>query len=154
MSLQRQTIEQRGHRRPHRRPLGYRRLVPLSLVVWKDACHLPAGAEELDLLALDQGGVFACLFQHNSDRVYWQMYKKRMIGNLLDDCFGNDAALPASDERGYSVTSSLLQPRRLSTPELDLTRDLYLTMLDPLVPVLKHTRLEQPIPDAPRARVT
>ena len=147
--LQRKPVEQRYDRNTHRFRLGQRVGVAFSMIVRKRRRHLSAGAQELNVLALDEMHLVVQRLEQRLNLSDWNARQQCEVGYFLDLCVANHSTIQFFDESGNPIPGHTTICRISPVPELDFARHDFLAVFDALSPVVENSRLEKSVLDSP-----
>ena len=152
--LQRKPIEQRDDGGTGRRLLGYRCLVLILELVHQRSGHLPRGAKELDLLALDEIDIAFAQLPQGANLSHGELDQERVIGDFLNVRLGNHLSGHIFDKIDNPAPGRAALLRVPPIPKLDFAWHYLLTVLNALLPVFEYPRFLKTILDPPIPHVT
>ena len=154
MCLQRKPIEQRDDGGTGRRLLGHRCLILILELVHQRSEHLPRGAKELDLLALDEIDIAFAQFPQGANLSHGELDQEHVIGDFLDVRLGDHLSGHIFDKIDNPAPGRAALLRVPPIPKLDFAWHYLLTVLNALLPVFEYPCFLKTILDPPIPHVT
>ena len=119
------------------------------MIVRKERRHLPAGTQELNVLALDEIHFVVQRLDQRPNLSDWDAGQQREIGNFLDVCVVYHSTIQLLDKSGNPIPGDATICRFSPVPEFDFARHDFLAVFDAFSPVVENSRLEKSVLDSP-----